>query len=191
MLGSWLFGGRVRDMKGALDASDKLLADHSASVEKALINITERVTGLESQFTATLEGLGQLRGNVSDLQSVAAPTTEGTNTSGTNARETPTASEKLRDDWDAIREELERRAADPAVDGRTRAKYARIDRRRYLDLIDALADDAVLGSEAPSYRDAARIWQKYRSGRSIPTAVDAANMSSLRQKLVGGVEVVL
>ena len=78
LLGWWLFSGRVKDLKGALDASDKLLADHSANVATALLNITERVTGLDTQFTTTLESLGQLRGNVSDLQSVAASRAERT-----------------------------------------------------------------------------------------------------------------
>jgi hypothetical protein len=186
MLGSWLFSGRVKDLRGALDASDKLLADHSANVAKALLNITERLTGLDSQFTTTLESLGQLRGNVSDLQSVAASTAESTTAGPAVTRDPPVTSEKLRDDWDAIRDRLERRAADPALDGRRRAKYVRIDRRRYLDLIDALADDDALGPEAPAYREAARIWQKYRNGRSTPTSEDSAKMSSLRQMLAGG-----
>jgi hypothetical protein len=186
MLGSWLFSGRVKDLRGALDASDKLLADHSASVAKALLNITERLTGLDSQFTTTLESLGQLRGNVSDLQSVAASTAESTTAGPAVTRDPPVSSEKLHDDWDAIRDRLERRAADPTLDGRRRAKYARIDRRRYLDLIDALADDDALGPEAPAYREAAKIWQRYRNGRSTPTSEDAAKMSSLRQMLAGG-----
>jgi hypothetical protein len=185
ILGWWLFSGRVRDLKGALDASDKLLADHRISIEKTLYDITAGVSGLESQFTTTLESLGQLRGNVSDLQSVTAPPIESANTGPAPARDTPVTSEKLRDDWDAIRDQLERRAANSTVDGRRRAKYARIDRRRYLDLIDSLADDDALGSEAPSYREAARIWQKYRNGRSSPTTEDVARMSNLRQTLVG------
>lgn len=193
ILGWWLFSGRVKDLKGALDASDKLLASHSASVATALTditervaNITERVTGLDTQFTTTLESLGQLRGNVSDLQSVAASTAETTGASPAVPRDPPVTSEKLRDDWDAIRDRLEQRAANPAVDGRRRAKYARIDRRRYLDLIDALAEDDALGHEATDYREATKVWQKYRNGRSSPIPEDAAKMSNLRQLLVGG-----
>ncbi|WP_428489556.1 hypothetical protein [Rhodopila sp.] len=186
VLGWRLFSGRVRDLKGALDASDKLLADHSASVAKALSNITDKVNGLDSQVATAVESLGTLRGNVSDLQIVTASTAEATNAGPVAPRDPPPASEKLRDDWDAIRDQLERRAANPAVDGRTRAKYARIDRRRYLTLIDALADDDALGHEAPDYREAATIWQRYRSGRSSPTPEDADKMLNLRQKLVGG-----
>jgi hypothetical protein len=186
LLGSWLFSGRVKDLRGALDASDKLLTDHSASVRTALLNITERLTDLDAQFTTTLESLGQLRGNVSDLQSAEASRTETPGAGPAAAPEPPVTSEKLREDWAAIRDRLEQRAADPAIDGRSRAKYARIDRRRYLALIDAMAGDDALGNEAPNYREAARIWQKYRTGRSSPTFEDAAKMSSLRQMLVGG-----
>ena len=182
ILGWWLFSGRVKNLQGALDASDKLLADHRANVTTALLNITEKVAGLDNQFTSTLESLGQLRGNVSDLQSVAETTAE----SPSAARDVPVTSEKLREDWDAIRDKLEQRAANPAVDGRTRAKYARIDRRRYLDLIDVLAADDALGRDATAYREAAKLWQRYRNGRSIPTPEDAAKLSGLRQLLVGG-----
>lgn len=36
VLGSWLFGGRVKDLKGALDHSDQLLQDHKAQVDATL-----------------------------------------------------------------------------------------------------------------------------------------------------------
>lgn len=186
ILGWWLFSGRVRDLKGALDESDKLLVNHSAIVTTSLQNITERVAALDTQFTTTLESLGQLRGNVSDLQSVAASAADNTGAGSAVTLEPPVQSEQLRDDWDAIRDRLEHRAADPAVDGRRRAKYARIDRRRYLDLIDALDSDDALGAKAVDYREAAKLWQKYRNGRSTPTHDDAAKMSGFRQKLIGG-----
>lgn len=180
VIGWWLFSGRVKDLKSALEESDSLLADHRSSVEKTLLEINEMVKGLNEQFATTLESLGQLRGNVSDLQSATLSTDETPNAGQ------PATPEKLRDDWAAIRDQLEQRAADPAVDGRRRAKYARIDRRRYLDLIDALANDGALGVDTSSYREASAIWQRYRNGRRTPTADDAKKMSGLRQALVGG-----
>ena len=180
VIGWWLFSGRVKDLKGALDESDRLLTAHRTSVEKALIDINEKVTGINEQFTTTVESLGQLRGKVSDLESASSSIDEAPIT------ERAANPKDLRDDWEAIRDQLEQRAADPSVDGRTRARYARIDRRGYLDLIDALNNDRALGVEAPSYREANIIWQKYRNGRRSPTIDDARKMSSLRQMLVGG-----
>jgi hypothetical protein len=183
ILGWWLFSGRVRDLKSAIDSSDKLLADHRSTVEQAIGEIRTKVGGLDALFTTALESLGQLRGNVSDLQSIASSQDEAAPPAAVGPVGNP---EMLRDDWDAIRDALEQRAADPTVDGRRRAKYARIDRRRYLALINALDEDGALGDKAPDYREASNLWQRYRNGRRAPSADDSQRMSTLRNLITTG-----
>jgi hypothetical protein len=177
VVGSWLFRGRVRDLKSALDHSEKLLSDHKASVEGTLIEVRSSLSGLDEQFRTTIESLGQIRGQVGDLES-ASPAQQGATEPQITARE------KLKNDWTAIRDRLEMIAANPDLDGRTRAKYARIDRRQYGEFWHSLNADGRLGSGGKEFKRAIDLWQKYRSGRSTPTFDDLACMETLRANLL-------
>ena len=189
-IGWLLFSGRVKDLKEAIEASENLLTDHELKVKNSLENVhnsisdlAKSVTVLDEQFKVTLESLGQLRGNVSDIQGNIIDTQNQFQNKSENLSEFIEKSrENLRQSWMNIRENLEKIAANTR-DGRTRAKYGRIDRRNYLDLIKALQDDGALGSEAGSYKEAAEIWQKYRNGRSSPTDDESKTMSDLKQRL--------
>ena len=159
-LGAWLFSGRVSDLKSALDESDRLVAEHRSAIEREVQDIREQVSGLT---TSTLVALGEVRATLSDIEEADAPPQPVTQGGGR---------ERLQEDWNAIRDSLEQLAADPLIDGRTRARYARIDRRRYADLINALAGDHRLGGSAAEFREAVGIWQRYRNGgepRARPT----------------------
>lgn len=175
LLGWWLLSGKVKDLRTAVEESDKLLKEHSAAVAATLAELRGKVTELDSQFTTTIESLGQLRGAVGDIQAVAAPE---------EAAPVEASREALRGAWEAIRDHLERIAANPEIDGRTRAKYGRIDRRRYLDLVGALDWDGQLGKQGDRYRDAVNLWQQHRTGRRAPTAKDCERMMRLRDELV-------
>lgn len=160
-LGAKLFEGKVKNLQEAIDASETRIRDYVEKVDLTL--------------GSAMEGIAQLRGDVGELRSPGEEKAE-------KLGDLP-AWEKLRDDWNAIRDELEKRAADPEIDGRTRAKYARIDRRKYYDLIDWLEWDENLGADASEFKTAHGIWQQYRSGRKIPDAATLQLMHGLRQRL--------
>jgi hypothetical protein len=166
VFGWWLYSGKVTDLKSAVEQSDKILKEHKDSVEVSL-------SDLKVQFSTTIEALGQLRGELGDFQSASVEEPEN--------KDQAFNRDQLRTDWIAIRDQLEQIAADPIIDGRRRARYARIDRRRYLDLIEALADNDALNGNADSYKKAVAIWQKYKNGRRSPTKADVQTMSELRQ----------
>lgn len=86
--------------------------------------------------------------------------------------------------WHDIRDQLEKLAADPSIDGRTAAKYQRIDRRNYADLINSMTRDNNLPDHT-EYLEAARIWARYRSRRMAPTAQDTERLRELARRLVG------
>ena len=175
LLGSWLFSGRVRDLKGALDESDKLLRQHKTSVESSLADVTDKIGSLNEQIASTMQGLAQVRSYVSDI--ALAEQVEEEQPVGAPSRE------KLKEDWNAIRDAIEATAADPEIDGRTRAKYGRVDRRNYSELIDLMAYDNVLGQKEEVFREAIKLWQSYRTGKKELNQRDAARMVSLRQKI--------
>lgn len=177
LFGWWLFSGRVSDLKSAIKESDNLIKQHRSDVQVALTGLGSSLSDLQLQFSTTLEALGQLRGSVSDIQSSTLE--EPANETQANRRE------QVRSDWNAIRDVLERTAAAPDVDGRTRAKYARIDRRKYWELVDALARDGALAKHEDAFRQAVALWMRYRNGRREPTTADATSISNLRAQLVG------
>ena len=175
LFGWWLFNGRVKDLKSAIEESDKILKKHRGDVQDSLKEVGITLSEMQLQFTSTLEALGQLRGSVSDIQSSTLE--DAPNEAQADRKE------QVRADWNAIRDTLESIAANPEIDGRTRAKYARIDRRRYTDLIDALARDDGLGADEQAFRDAVTLWSAYRNGRRQPTIGDARAIAELRARL--------
>lgn len=91
---------------------------------------------------------------------------------------------KLRDEWKKVRDKLLSVANDEDVDGRTRAKYARIDLRSgYGDLIDSLAADGLLGRTTADFRAASELWNRHRSRRVEVSADAVAQMAALAKKL--------
>jgi hypothetical protein len=168
-LGWWLFSGRVRSLKEALDKSDELLRRHAEEVAGILAEVRQEVA-------SSMEGLGQLRGTVGDLQIASA--SEGVTEGQLATRD------EVQGNWNAIRDRLERIATEPAIDGRTRAKFARIDRRRYADLVDALAAKGLLDAHEGAFTEAVNLWQRYRNGKTTPTKANAARMAELREQLV-------
>lgn len=173
-LGARLFGNRVRDLQSALDTSATLVNDHASKVENALESIRSRLESVETQARTTTESLGQVRGSIGDL---SASTTNATSDVALDARET------LKTAWDGIRDTLESIAVDPNIDGRTRAKYARIDRRNYHWLVDSLDWDGMLGSAGDKFREAVDIWHKYRPNKKAPTEGDVSRAVALRDQL--------
>ena len=81
----------------------------------------------------------------------------------------------MRASWGRIRDRLQAIAlAD--TDRRARTRYARIDKRRYPDLVAALDYDKKLGADASFFREAADLWQKFRAGRAIPSTSEVQRM---------------
>lgn len=162
IVGAWLFGNRVQEIEGAIDETARIMRAHRDEVNETLAQMRE--------------GLGQLRGTVSDIQS--ATPTEAHN------EDEWAAWEALRECWNEIRDELERIAADPDLDGRTRAKYYRIDRRQYWKLIEALGSDGLIRGKQADFVAANNLWQRYKSGRRVPDEAAVKQMQQLKDRLV-------
>lgn len=158
LLGWWLLSGKVKDMKSALDASDKLLKDHQLNVQQSLADIEEKLGGLAAS-------IGRVQADVSDTQAVEQAT--GPEAEDQREEIQPTF-DNFAKSWVRIRDRLEDIASDSRIDGRTAAKYARIDRRNYTDLVSSLSADGRLGDLAPQFHQAARTWASHRTRRRMP-----------------------
>lgn len=151
LLGWWLFSGKVRDIKSALDTTDKLLSDHQLRVQKSLADIEEKLSSLTASTA-------QIRADVSDRQAIEE---EETHEEEHQVRDLNF--DDLSTNWLRIRDKLEEIASDSRIDGRTAAKYSRIDRRKYADLVASLNRDGRLGDNGGLFLEAAQIWASHRS----------------------------
>lgn len=170
-LGGYVFGGKVQDLKGALQESKNSIDEHEASVELKLSGILSKIKEVEGQLVSTSIGIAQLRGSVGDLESASSSQEAPADQVGLR--------EQIREDWTAIRDALERMVADPFIDGRTRAKYARIDRRQYGVLLESYHEDFGVPN-VTQFRRAMAIWQKYKNGRLTPSKQDLEDMKKIR-----------
>ncbi len=175
LVGWWLFNGRVRDLKSAIEESDKLLKKHGTDVAEQLAGVRSQFEAFGGDFAAQMEVLGQLRSSVSDIQDATATEPEGADAD---------RKDLVRGLWYEVRDRLEALAADPVIDGRTRAAFARIDRRSYATLVAALDARGFLGGQRQLYLDAVALWSRYRNGRRRPTNVDMDRMQAIKDEVV-------
>lgn len=179
LCGVWLawrlFSEKVKDLKSALEESNKLVVEHRNSVIVTLADIQTRLSGLDELSRSASVRLGTIQGTVEDLESAA------TVQDGPPAQED--RQERMRTRWFEIRDRLENLAASARIDGRTRAKYGRIDRRTYASLIDSMEWDGNL-SQPNHFRQALGLWLRYRNGRNAPTDVDEALMERLHAEIL-------
>lgn len=171
-LGWRLFSGKVKDMKSALDATENMLREHQVRVQQSLADIEEKLGGL-SVSTA------QIRADVSDKQAVEQEALEQTGVQDEVSEAAELSFEDLSQNWHRVRDKLEEIASDSRIDGRTAAKYARIDRRNYVDLVSSLNKDSKLGDKGEQFLTAAQIWSSHRTRKKAPNQETIQKMIDL------------
>ena len=167
LLGSWLFGSRVKDLQSGVSASKVVLDAHRSEVENTLREI-------KGEMASLLETFGQVRGSLADQQSTneEAPA--------------PAVWEDIRAAWESVRDRIEQLAVRPDIDGRTRAKYARIDRRSYYNVINTMANDDSLPGDPGDFSQAYTLWMRYRNNRREPAPGDLAELRNIRDRVTAG-----
>jgi hypothetical protein len=113
VLGWLLFSGTARNIETALKETESQVQTHLGAVEAALSGHASQVN---EQLTSILLRISQLGDSVADIP---------TSSPGTIAPAQRDAQDNMREYWTRIRDRLEAIAANPKIDGRTRARYAR------------------------------------------------------------------
>ena len=176
LLGSWLFGGRVKDLQSALDESVKAINAHGDTTREKLVEMNE-------QLASTMAALGQLKGAVSDIQSDAAEAEEVN--AGPADHHLNELRGRLKENWYAIRDELWRRANHTSVHGRTRAKYAKYGNYELPELMDAMKADGNLDERSTRlFHEALNLWTWHRNGRAPLSDGDVQKMREFKIQLV-------
>lgn len=180
IVGYLLFNGRVLNLKDAIERSEEMLTAYRADMDSTLEKLSADLLNFQRM---TQESLNQVSLSVDDLQS-AQPAAVIAGSAANDEQEAASRREELRQAWYPIRDQIEHLATDPALNQTLRNKYAHMDRRAYMSFIDAMIGDGVFGSLDQQYREAASLWQGFRSGRSTPSPADVDLMKSLNAQLL-------
>lgn len=167
LLGSRVFGGKVKDLESALDASN-------AAVEDFREQMAEKLSAVDEQLSVTLEALTQLRGSVSDLRNDVEEQDASVGHEMRNA---------FKHHWYALRDEIWRLSQSSSIHGKTRSRYARFTNNEIGSLIEAMiADGHMSESDARPLREAHELWVWHRNGKPEMTQSDVDKMrdSALR-----------
>lgn len=168
IIGARVFSGRVAKLEDAVEQSERCVEGH-------LQNISEKIADLDLVIATISGGLQKLKSDIEDTADDCVRPTPQDISSGADV--------DVRDFWRAVRDKIEDAASNSEIDGRTRAKYGRVDRRSYYDLIDKMEWDGWL-ENAGLYREAYQIWLKYKNGKKSVTRDDRARIQALSGVLI-------
>jgi hypothetical protein len=174
-LGGKVFQSRVASLEEAIKKTEKIIEDH-------LTRVADKVASIEEITNATARNVVSNRGEDEeageDIQVDASIHQFPENAEG------PEIDLRTRflEAWNSIRGALEDRASDTEIDGRTRAKYLRIDRRNYQRLVDALKNDGNL-NDAKLFSDAISLRQAYKNNRREIVQESVEKMEQFQNKL--------
>lgn len=164
MLGYVLFGGKVATLQQAVKESEDAIEGFRATVDANLRDVAP-------QMEALMDVVGQLRREVQE------------NAGGDSGEELPADAAPTRDNlkqvWHDVRDVIDDTASDRVIDGRTRARYARIPRYSYRELIDTLDSDGRIAGHAHQMRRANEIWQNYQRRPEQPSLEEFAELRRL------------
>lgn len=167
LLGSWLFQGKVKTMKEALEKTESEFKDFQES--------------MEVQVGALMETLNKVRLRVSDLNDLD-------NVFELENSDVSVDREGLKKNWYSIRDIIEQLASNDTIDGRTRAKYSRLSRYSYEPLISAMKHDSEHGvipvhANWGALMRANEIWQFYQRQPTQPSRQEFEEMISIKESL--------
>jgi hypothetical protein len=171
------FSRKVKSLESALSESQRLLDDHRGSVVRILGDIQERLAVLDTQSGSLIETSARIEGSVSEISDAQPAPGDSTGTEFDGWSE-------LRNRWFTVRDRLEEMAADEQIDGRTRAKYGRIDRRKFNLLIECIESDGnITNKQANIFQAALGLWLRFRNNRASPEQYDLDQMSKFLEEI--------
>jgi len=209
IMGSFLFGGRVKSLEDAvrnsqeavsnhLDGQDSSLRDLGTIIQERLQQVDEMSRQLNEVIAALSERLNSIQDTLEDDSQIDSDTLGSDQTEIVELREDRgynfeafeepierfTLRESFKRDWLDIREIIDTAATSTEVDGRRRARYLRIDRRNYKDYFEAIAHDGNIPEPVDQFRRAVDLWTRHRTARAPISRADVEEMRELRDLLV-------
>jgi len=154
------FGGKVKNVTNSLEEIQRIITEFQVTIEERFAQITSTIVDVDA--------------SISGLQDVAASTQAAVydNRELDGGNEFPSENEidkkrKVYEIWEQIRGVIEKIASSDEIDGRTRAKYARKDRRSYYTLLESLSADGRISDYVSQFNRSAEIWYSCRRSSDI------------------------
>ena len=184
LLGWYLFGGKVKNITDAIETSKHLVDDHLGRMDEALAKINRKADDLDQVLAVVTERLSRTASAEAADAEEEGDVQEAEN-GNSGALDSEPSKSGIHSAWRDIANHLGTIANNPAIDGRRRAKYFRIDRRSFGDLIAALAqDDNISSSVAAAAKDAYTLKNSFRRRRADPTLEEYNRMLALRNTVL-------
>jgi hypothetical protein len=161
------FRGRVKDVESALTAIENSMISHQTNMGNLMSELAE-------QATTTLQRLNAVKQELDEREPEPVVEVEG---HGQPFRQ------QLLEQWHRVRDKIEALAADAEIDGRTRAMYARRDRRSYWALIEEMDERGHLRGGIAPYNEALELWMRFKNNRVVPNLDDIARMTNLADRV--------
>lgn len=183
VVGNFVLKGKVSTIEEAISASKDAVDTHLENVEKTIPELKKRLETLDGLILALGDRISQIQDEEAeyegyDIEPSGVDGPRGNLALADNIEDVDT----ILDTWRKIRELVEKMARRDAVDGRTRAKYLRVDRRKFGDLIISMGNDGNL----PLHQDVARaleIRNRYRNRRNSPDPADVREILDIHANL--------
>lgn len=142
------FRGAIEELKGAADSA----RTQAGTIRESMGGVREvssQIQDLGVLIASVQEALANTQNTLLESQpQLALRPANGDGVLNESGRD------EIRRLWRGLQEEIERQASRPEINGNTRAKYARLDRRNYFRLIDYLREDRNLIGDVSLWREA-------------------------------------
>ena len=188
LIGYWALNGKVKSIEEAIASSQEMVERHLQNLTKTLADVQDKTAQLDEMLAALGPKVAALSADSAEndldppsLHEDAVPVPSRPSVSEQAGLSTREEVKKL---WHGVRDTLERIASDPSLDGRRRAKYMRIDRRSYYDLISSMkADETISATVADAAETLYAASKRYRRAHSGPSPEELAVLSELAVKV--------
>lgn len=158
ILAQWLFKGKVADMKSAIAETTTAITQLKLHTENELERIRDSFSSVNGALAGIQETAAKTQAAIHDQE---PPELQE------QAQVEVAPKERLIEAWYRVRDHIEEIASSPNIDGRTRAKYGRMDRRSYYDLVGVLDHDGLLGNARNLIDEAIGHWYSCRRRQEV------------------------
>jgi hypothetical protein len=154
------FGGKVRNVTNSLDEIQNKISGFQSVIDERFSQITSNIDDLNA-------ALGGVQDTAARTQAAVYESREYDDSQGIEEGQAQGNKQAVALIWNEVANLIEKIASSENIDGRTRAKYGRIDRRSYYNLISSLNDDGRLLEQMEAFKRAAQIWYSCRRATDV------------------------
>ncbi|ATW02654.1 hypothetical protein [Sphingorhabdus sp. YGSMI21] len=177
LLAQSFFRSKVSDLKAAILETEEAVIAFQNEIVARFKDFEESFKEIDITIAALQETAAKTQASIREQESDDEGLSE-------EVKEPHDPKERTFAKWYEISDHLEEIASSPNIDGRTRARYGRIDRRSYYDLIDALDYDGRLGNMRDIADEATELWYSCRRRDDIDEEA-SRRMSDYALKIKG------